>query len=62
MMYKELDIKSVRLMTNNPQKIQDLEQAGIIVADRVVMPVACNQYNEKYLKTKKDKMHHFLAL
>lgn len=62
MMYKDLGVKSVRLMTNNPQKIQDLEEAGIIVADRVAMPVACNPYNEKYLETKKEKMHHFLEL
>lgn len=55
-----LQIKSLRLMTNNPSKIEKLEEYGIKVADRVAIEVGKNPHNEAYLKTKAEKMRHML--
>lgn len=55
-----LGVKSVRLMTNNPEKIETMKQAGINVVDRVPLNVGENRYNTKYLDTKAKKMGHFI--
>lgn len=49
---------SVRLLTNNLIKVNELEKFGITVVERVVMPVFQNQHNKKYLQVKKDKLNH----
>lgn len=54
------DVASVRLLSNNPEKIQALENAGIIVAERVPCQVACDRTAEEYLRTKKIRMGHLL--
>ncbi len=56
----DLGLKKFRLITNNPRKIIGLEGYGLEITDRVSLPVYCNKYNEKYLKTKRDKMEHLL--
>ena len=53
-------IKAVRLMSNNPEKIQALEQAGIEVVERVPSIVPAHSSTEDYLRTKRDKMGHLL--
>lgn len=53
-------IKSVRLITNNPDKIEQLEQLGIKIVERVPCIVEQNQYNRQYLMTKKERMRHYL--
>ncbi|MFH0862438.1 MAG: GTP cyclohydrolase II [Candidatus Altiarchaeota archaeon] len=55
-----LGIRSVRLMTNNPQKINDLSCHGIEVAGRIPVRVKPNRVNRRYMQTKKTKMNHFL--
>jgi len=50
---------SVRLMTNNPEKIQALEKHGIKV-DRVPLIIPSQKKNERYLETKKNRMGHLL--
>lgn len=55
-----LGVKSVRLMTNNPEKIETMKQAGINVVDRVPLNVGENRYNTQYLDTKAKKMGHFI--
>jgi GTP cyclohydrolase II len=55
-----LVIKSVRLMSNNPEKIQALENAGVKVAERVPCLVDPVGTTEKYLRTKRKKMGHLL--
>ena len=55
-----LGVRSVRLMSNNPEKIQALEQAGVRVAERVPCIVAPNATSEDYLRTKRDKLGHLL--
>src|SRR5579871_156342 len=53
-------VKSVRLLSNNPEKIAALEQAGIRVAERIPCIVAAHESTEGYLRTKKQKMGHLL--
>ena len=56
----ELGIKSINLMTNNPKKIIGLEGYGLKISKRVPVEINPTKSNKKYLKTKKDKMGHFL--
>jgi GTP cyclohydrolase II len=55
-------IKAVRLLSNNPDKIEALESAGIGVAERVPCVVAPEMSSEFYLRTKKEKLGHLLDL
>ncbi|MCX7068388.1 MAG: GTP cyclohydrolase II [Methylococcales bacterium] len=57
---ESLRIKSVKLMTNNPKKIEALTKLGIKVADRIPIEVVAHDDNRGYLKTKAKKMAHFL--
>ena len=59
-MLRELDVKSVKLLTNNPEKKEDLERWGITVSKRVPIVIKANRINAKYLNTKKEKMRHML--
>lgn len=59
---KDLGINKVRLITNNPQKISDLNEYGIEVVERIPLSVCPQPANLKYLKTKKEKLGHFLDL
>jgi GTP cyclohydrolase II len=56
---KQLGVKEVRLITNNPEKVAALESAGIAVTERVSAEVAPQESFERYLKTKQEKMGHF---
>lgn len=57
---KDLGAKKLRLMTNNPKKLTGLSGYDIEIVERVPIQVGCNDVNEKYLKTKKEKMDHML--
>jgi GTP cyclohydrolase II len=57
----DLGIKSIRLMTNNPRKISELEALGIVVTSRVPCIVEAGEYNQGYLDTKEKKMRHLLS-
>jgi 3,4-dihydroxy 2-butanone 4-phosphate synthase/GTP cyclohydrolase II len=55
----DMGIDSIRLITNNPRKINKLKSLGVNVVDTIPMVVKnANEYNRKYLKTKKDRMNH----
>jgi GTP cyclohydrolase II len=58
---KLLGVQSVRLMTNNPEKVEALELAGVHVAERLSAVVPSEPTNEFYLKTKQDKMGHLVS-
>ena len=58
---KALGIQAVRLLSNNPDKIQQLERSGIRVMDRVPCRPRTSRHSRAYLRTKKDKLGHFLA-
>ncbi len=57
---RHFEVKSVRLLSNNPDKIAALEQAGVRVAERIPCIVAPHESTEGYLRTKKQKMGHLL--
>ncbi len=57
-MLKQLGIHKVKLITNNPNKIQSLKKLGINVVDRLPLVVGKNPFNEAYLRTKRDRMDH----
>jgi 3,4-dihydroxy 2-butanone 4-phosphate synthase/GTP cyclohydrolase II len=58
---KDLGIKSIRLLTNNPYKIDELTKLGVVITERVSIQIKSNFYNQKYLRTKKERMNHFLS-
>ncbi|MDX1777434.1 MAG: bifunctional 3,4-dihydroxy-2-butanone-4-phosphate synthase/GTP cyclohydrolase II [Thermodesulfobacteriota bacterium] len=57
---RDLGIRKMRLMTNNPKKIVGLEGYGLIVSERVPMEMEPKGSNVRYLKTKQKKLGHFL--
>jgi len=57
---RELGISKIRLLTNNPTKRVGLEGYGLEIVDNVPIEVTPNQYNERYLHTKKERMGHTL--
>lgn len=59
---KDLKVKSIRLMTNNPKKVEKLGKYGIKVNERVPIVVGINEHNKVYLKTKAKKMGHLIDL
>jgi 3,4-dihydroxy 2-butanone 4-phosphate synthase/GTP cyclohydrolase II len=56
----DLGVRKIRLLTNNPKKIYGLEGFGLEVVERVPIRITANAHNERYLKTKKDKLGHLL--
>jgi len=56
----DLGIKNIRLMTNNPKKLVGLQGYGLKKVERVPIEIACKAENERYLKTKRDKMGHLI--
>jgi len=57
---RDLGVGSVRLLTNNPDKVESLEEYGVPVAERVPLAVRPNDHNIGYLLTKRDRMGHEL--
>ncbi len=57
---KDLNIKEVRLITNNPKKIDFVQSCGIKIEQRIPAITQVNKYNENYLKTKKEHLGHML--
>ncbi|MDP3892747.1 bifunctional 3,4-dihydroxy-2-butanone-4-phosphate synthase/GTP cyclohydrolase II [Nocardioides sp.] len=57
---RDLGVRSVRLMTNNPEKVSNLEDFGVPVTDRVPLTPHPNDHNLTYLLTKRDRMGHAL--
>nr|HPL19121.1 bifunctional 3,4-dihydroxy-2-butanone-4-phosphate synthase/GTP cyclohydrolase II [Spirochaetota bacterium] len=61
-MLKKIGVKSVRLMTNNPDKVEQLEKYGIRVTERVHHELAPDRYSRRYMETKKERFGHMLRL
>ncbi|MBQ0103916.1 MAG: bifunctional 3,4-dihydroxy-2-butanone-4-phosphate synthase/GTP cyclohydrolase II [Prevotellaceae bacterium] len=57
---RELGVSKIRLITNNPVKRVGLEGYGLEIVENVPIEITPNQYNERYLKTKKERMGHQL--
>ncbi len=58
----DLGVRQVRLITNNPDKVQALEEYGLTVTERVAIEIPPRQSNRKYLQTKRTKFGHLLSL
>jgi GTP cyclohydrolase II len=58
---KALGIRDVRLLSNNPDKVEQLERSGIRVVERVPCRPRTSKHSAAYLRTKKDKLGHLLA-
>jgi len=58
----ELNIRQVRLMSNNPQKVEALTKGGIEVIERIACEAPPSSYSLSYLRTKKEKMGHSLTI
>ncbi len=61
-MLRVLGVKSIRLMTNNPAKIEELEAYGVRVTERIPLEMPARASNLQYLITKKQKMRHLLQV
>ncbi|MBR6495565.1 MAG: bifunctional 3,4-dihydroxy-2-butanone-4-phosphate synthase/GTP cyclohydrolase II [Rikenellaceae bacterium] len=59
---REIGIRNIRLLTNNPQKKAGLEGYGLKIVENIPIVIAPNQYNECYLETKERLMGHKLGL
>ena len=59
---KDLGISELRLMTNNPRKVEALEKGGLKVVERVPIECGRNPHNDSYLTTKANKLGHLLKL
>lgn len=57
---EDLGIKSIRLLTNNPDKIKTIEESNITLLERVPLVIESNGDNERYMETKKDLLGHLL--
>jgi 3,4-dihydroxy 2-butanone 4-phosphate synthase / GTP cyclohydrolase II len=59
-MLRDLGVPAVRLMTNNPHKVEELQLYGIEIAGRVPVIMTPGEHNERYLRAKKQKLGHML--
>jgi 3,4-dihydroxy 2-butanone 4-phosphate synthase/GTP cyclohydrolase II len=57
---RDLGLRRIRVLTNNPKKVSRLEVYGLIIAEQLPIEIPPNDYNNFYLKTKKQKMGHIL--
>jgi GTP cyclohydrolase II len=56
-----LGVRSVRLITNNPAKVEALEAVGVSVVERISAEVSAEPESARYLQTKRDKMGHLVS-
>ena len=59
-MLQLLGVAEIRLMTNNPAKVEALGEAGVHITERVPHELPANPHNERYLATKRDRSGHLL--
>jgi 3,4-dihydroxy 2-butanone 4-phosphate synthase/GTP cyclohydrolase II len=57
---RDLGVKTMRLLTNNPDKVYQLNEFGMEIKERVPIQIDATKYDLFYLKTKQDKMGHIL--
>jgi GTP cyclohydrolase II len=60
-MLKALGVKSIKLLSNNPKKFDNLRENGIVITERVPLVRPANRFNHRYLETKARKSGHMFA-
>ncbi len=60
LMLQDLGVRRIRLLTNNPRKVDGLAQNGLDVAERLPVRIASNPHNARYLETKRTRLGHLL--
>ena len=56
----DLGVKKIKLLTNNPKKIIGLKGYGLEIVERIPIEIKPNENNERYLRTKRDKLGHLI--
>ena len=59
---RDLGVKTMRLLTNNPDKVYQLEEFGLEIKERVPIEMHANEFDRNYLKTKQEKMGHLISV
>jgi 3,4-dihydroxy 2-butanone 4-phosphate synthase/GTP cyclohydrolase II len=59
---RDLGVRKMRLMTNNPKKVVGLHGYGLDIVERVPLEMDPNEINARYLRTKRDKMGHLILV
>ncbi len=59
---RDIGVRKIRLMTNNPKKVVGLHGYGLEITERVALEIEPHHLNERYLKTKRDKMGHLILI
>ena len=59
---RDLGVRKMRLMTNNPKKVVGLHGYGLDIVERVPLEMDPNEINERYLNTKRDKLGHLILV
>ena len=60
-MLRSLDVKSIKLLTNNPEKLEQLKNHGIKITERIPIITKTTKYNEFYIHTKEEKEGHLFG-
>jgi len=58
---QQMGIHHIRLMTNNPKKVEELQKLGITVTERIPIEAEASAHNREYIQTKKEKMGHLFG-
>ena len=58
---RDLGLRTLRILTNNPKKVKHLEVYGLTIAEQILLRIPPNEHNVHYLRTKKKKMGHLLG-
>jgi len=61
-MLQDLGVKAIRLLTNNPLKIEGLKKHGLKITERIPIQLEIFDETQRYMETKKQKMGHYLDL
>ncbi len=58
---QDLGVKSIRIMTNNPMKVKEIQKFGVDISERVPLEICPREANKHYLSTKRERMGHLLS-
>ena len=59
---RDVGVKTLRLMTNNPDKVVQIEEFGLEIVERVPIEIKPTPFDRTYLKTKQERMGHYLNI